>query len=976
MNQLKPGDKLHGFHVTDIKEIEEYRGTGVRLVHEDTGCEVYHLVTEDPENVFSFNFKTPPADNTGVPHILEHSVLSGSRNYPLKDPFISLMKGSVQTYLNASTYPDKTIYPAATVLKKDYFNLMSVYADAVFFPLLTEQVFLQEGHRIDASEDGSFAFQGIVFSEMQGVYASHDNIVGEWSVRSLFPGSAYGYDYGGSPDAIPDLTYEAFREFHRIHYHPSNCRIFLYGNIPTAEQCAFLQDHFLSRFSSGEGRRTVPLPERWSAPMRVEKTSPLAEGQDEKEKTTILINFRAVPVTDPAGVLGMEVLAEALMGNEGAPITKAVQDSGLGDDLSPVSGLDTQTADTVISIGIRGSEPERAEAFEALIFGELEKLAAGGIPRDVLEGALRRVEFRNREIRGGLPFGLRLMGKALRGWMNGTDPETTMLFTPWMEEVKRLDAAGGYFEGLIRRHVLENMHRSTLVVRPDREHAAREAEELQAKLEEIVRSGGHGYRDELIRRTGEFYRLQEADEPAGVKMPSLSLSDLPKDIRRIDTREGTVDGIPVYSHDLFTNGIVYTDILFDITGLDEESALLLPFFSHLLTSTGLPGVPYDEVARLLTLKTGGLYTFFESNVPAGGDGRPLEYLVFRMKTLEENLQEGLDLFGRILTEAVLDDVRRIADVAAEGRNDFRSSFLHGGHSLAALRAAGRLSGTAAREESWRGVRQFLFLEELAQEKSMEAVGRRLDALRKSIFTRAKVRMHAAGSPQAVEAALAAGCRILSALPAGEASPPVYPRPSYLKMEPLVVESAVGFASSVIPASLIGSEEHPAEVLLGRLLATGFLWERVRLNGGAYGVSAGANGMDGYFSMVSYRDPGVDQTLAVFRQGLEMIASGGIRDDELEKVIITTVGKELRPLSPGEESITGLRRRLYGITDELRLAKHNMTLGMDTRKVRAAAERLLEGYDRGASVVIGGKALVDRTVAAYPEAGSAVTVLPL
>ena len=808
----------------------------------------------------------------------------------------------------------------------------------------------------------------------RGVYASHESIAGEWAIRSLYPGSPYGCEYGGFPGAIPDLTYEEFRRFHRIHYHPSNCRIFLYGNIPTDEQCGFLQDNFLHAFSSGEGEVTVSSPMRWDRPLYIEKTSPIPEGREETGKTTILMNFRTVPVTDPVALLGIEILAEALMGNDGSPVTKAVQESNLGDDLSPVSGLDSALPDVVVSIGIRGSEPDRVKDFEELVFGELRRLADKGIPGDILEGALRRVEFRNREIRGGVPFGLRLLGKSLRGWMNGIHPETTMLFSPWMEEIKRKNAGGGYFEELLRRQFLENSHRSTLVVRPDRKHSEREAEALRTRLEEKIEQGGPGFRDECARRTREFYRAQETEEDPAFTVPSLSKEDLPEDIRRIDTREETRDGIPVYSHDLFTNGVMYVDILFDVSGLDTGSSALLPFFSRLVTSCGLPGMPYDEVARKLTLKTGGLYSFLESNLPVSGGTAPLEYLTFRMKTLGETADEALDLLGDLLTRAVLDDVERIGDLAAEARNDFRGGLLDIGHSLASLRAAGRLSGASAREEQWRGIEQFLFLEGLVSRP--EELPGRLEALREKILTRDRVRLHVTGEGTERDTMIDKVIGLSGSLPRGGESVPEPCRIDYERMEGLVVESAVGFASTVLKASRLGTREHAAEVVLSRLLSTGFLWEKVRMRGGAYGVFAGANGIEGLLSMTSYRDPGVDETLRVFREGLETIARGEFSDEDLEKTIISIVGKELRPLSPSEESLIGLRRRLYGITDELRLDKHNTILRMDRRSLRERAEGLLQHYDMGASVVIGGRPLIDPTIERYPGAGKRVITLPV
>ncbi|MBN2050883.1 MAG: insulinase family protein [Spirochaetales bacterium] len=975
MSTLATGQRLKGFLVTAVRQIPEFKGTAIHLIHEVTGCRVFHFLNDSEENVFSFNFKTPPPDNTGVPHILEHSVLSGSRKYPIKDPFISLMNGSVQTYLNASTYPDMTIYPGATVLKKDYFNLMSVYGDAVFFPLLTRQTFLQEGCRVDVNERGEASFQGVVFSEMQGAYASLDSIAAEWSVRSLFPDSPLGFDYGGAPEAIPSLTYEEFVEFHRKYYHPSNCRIFLYGNISTEEQCDFLQREFLHAFADRRDPAVLPVAERWEAPRILEKTSPLTEGQDEKGKTTILLNYRTLPASDPVALLTLEILAEALMGNEGSPLTKVVQDSGLGEDLSPVSGLETHLPEALISIGIRGSEAEHRAAFEELILKTLEDLADQGIPQDVLEGACRTVEFRNREIRGGIPFGLRLLGKALRGWMNGADPETTMLFKPWMEEVKKRMAQGPYFETCIRDLLLNNPHRSTLIVRPDKDHAFREQEQLSTILREQT-GQDKGLLEEMARQTGEFYRLQEEGDPPDAAVPCLGRNDLPRDIRRIATRTGSEDGISLYSHELFTNGVVYMDLLLDVGGLTPEASKLLPFFSRLITSTGLPGQGYDEVARDLALYTGGLYSSLESNYSFPRPTAPSEYLLFRVKALEESLDKALDLVFRLLSEGVLDDPRRIADLSAETRNDFRSGFLDAGHSLAALRAAGRLTATAAREETWRGISQFLYLEDLASSKPDPALMEALQSLRRQIFTRDRIRLHAAGDGKVVDRALRRALRFAAGLPAGGPRTDSFLSPERLTMESLVAQSSVGFAAVVFPASILGTEEHPAEALLGRILTTGFLWEHVRMRGGAYGVSAGANGSDGLFSMTSYRDPRVEQTLTTFRKALEIAASGNLTEEDLEKAVITAVGRELRPLSPGEESITGLRRSLYGITDELRLEKHRKMLQMDTVKLKRAAEGLLENYRQGTRAVLGGRSLIDKIIALHPEAGETITVLPV
>jgi Zn-dependent M16 (insulinase) family peptidase len=474
MQTLKPGDKMHGFTLVSVSNQEEYKGKGYTFKHDKTGLELFHLHNDDTENLFSFSFKTPASDNTGVAHILEHSVLSGSRKYPVKDPFMALMKGSMNTFLNAMTYPEKTIYPAASPVKKDYFNMMSVYADAVFFPLLKKEVFQQEGHRLEFDENGDLKIVGIVFNEMKGAYSDHDSIVGEWCYRSLLPDTQYFYDSGGEPEAIPDLSYDQFKEYHENYYHPSNCRVFLYGNIPSKKQLQFLEENFLNAFESKLVDTEIREQKRWDNPLSMELTSPLTENENPDGKTTIAVNWLMNDIGNPLDLLSLEVLSEILLANSGSPLYKAIVDSGLGEDLSPVSGLETDVRELIFTVGIRGTNPDKKDDFEKLINNKFTELVQQGILPDIVKGALKRVEFRNREIKGGSSFGLRLMGKSLRGWLHGYIPETTLEFTRWMEKLKLSVAEDSrYFEKIIEKLFLNNNHRATIVVRPDSRHMSR-----------------------------------------------------------------------------------------------------------------------------------------------------------------------------------------------------------------------------------------------------------------------------------------------------------------------------------------------------------------------------------------------------------------------------------------------------------------------------------------------------------------------
>jgi len=978
MKNLQPGDTIHGFETISTDILEEYHGVGKTFRHIATGCEVFHLLREDPENLFAFVFKTPPQDNTGAAHILEHAVLSGSRRYPVKDPFQSMMKGSMNTFMNAMTYPDKTVFPAASPVEKDYFNLLRVYADAVFFPLLKKEIFQQEGHRF-VGQGAGLGLGGIVYNEMKGAYSSHDTLVGEYSYRLLFPDSPYQYDSGGEPAAIPDLTYQQFVNFHRRYYHPGNCRIFLYGDIPTEKQLALLQDEFLEGFREAPAAPDIEVTPRWEAPRIFQITSPMGgdeEGEEEEDEGaggTITVNWKGLPLTDPVNLLAMEVLSEMLLGNVGSPLYKAVVESGLGEDVSPVSGLDAELRESVFSIGIRGAGAEQVSAFEELVLSTLKGLAEGGIPENLVKGALHQVEFRNREIKGGIPFGLRLMDKTLRGWLHGFDPTTPLRFSKSLESLKaRLRDDSRFFEDLIRREFLDNPHRATVVILPDPEHLPREEARLTERLNRFKASltgeGLQRLREEQLNF--DAYQAAPADPVAEASIPCLHREDLPADISIIDTVRKEAAERPLYSHDLFTNGLVYVDLAFDVRGLSDEETLLLPLFSRLLCTAGLPGVPYHEVAHLLSLVSGGLYTFLETSLVLNRPGETRELLFFRIKALEKDLEAAVDLMEKLLLTGILSDPVRIKDLLLEQRNDFKSSLLPSGHSLASLRGAAKISPIQAREEQWRGISQYLFLcdeaKKLAAPDGAERIGTVLESIRRKVFTRNRLILNVTAQGHALGKAE----RRMSAL-AGKFAPgdPVMARPLPVlpsQGELLVVPSPVGYACRMLPASLAGSLGHSREILLGHLLKTNYLWEEVRMKGGAYGVSSAANGAEGLYSFTSYRDPDPVRTFGVFRQSLELMSRRGLSGEDLDKSVIGIVGKDARPLSPGESSMMGFRRDLYGIDNELRRKNRKQILEVTPEDIRETAERLLGDWDRGVSILLSGPDLAESAVHAFPD----------
>lgn len=974
MTQLQEGTITSGFYIISVHPLPEIRATGVWARHEQTGFELYHVACDDPENLAALSFFTLPRDSTGVAHILEHTVLCGSQKYPVKDPFLLLLKGSMSTFLNAFTFPDKTVYPAASTVDTDLFNILEVYGDAVFFPLLRKEFFQQEGHRLVLNEDGTLSLSGVVFNEMKGNYSTQEGIEADWSYRSLLPDTAYAYDSGGDPECIPSLSYEAFRAFHATYYHPSNARAFVYGDIPTERYLEFYETRFLSRFEQGQGDFRVEPQVRWSEPRDYIAHYPVDREDTVVDKTSVTINWLLDPVHEPIGTLELELLAEVLLGSSASPLYRVIAESDLGEDLSSTSGIETELAEVVFSVGMRGTNPESKEAVEELILNELRRLVQDGIDAQLLEGALRKLEFRNRELKTGSSFGLRLMRRSLRGWMNGARPEATMLFTPYVEELRRQLAENPrLLEGVIQDRLLSNPHRSTVVVRPDPELSARRAEDerrfLAAKEAELTDVD----REQIRKEQEALAAAQETpDDPAAVAaIPFLERSDVPRDIIRIPMTNTTVAGVPVLYHEEFTNDIVYLDFAFTLQGLNEQQLQILPVLADALSECGLLDMSYDELSRQIDLVSGGIHSGLEvgSILTPDGDPRPDgaygRYFTLRVKALEHSLSEALDLMGRILRDADLRPGRRLSDVVSESRNDMRSSIIPAGHTYAGLRAVRSFSPALALEERWRGITHLFDVSGFA--KDIEAVSARLGGLAAEVFTRARTQLSLVCSEAAYPAVAVALERFLRSLPEGELPtdiPTEYgPFPT---IEALSAPADVSYVGAALPGSGSGSAEHAAEIVLSHLLRTGFLWEEIRMKGGAYGAFASARGMDRAFSFGSYRDPHIVETVDRFRAGLEYHAGLDVPMREMDLAVIGTVSSDLRPLSPGQKGVIGLKRTLFGIEDEYRQRKRDWILGMSSAEVRRAAERLRTHWDDVRVSVLAGRAALQAAEQQMPE----------
>lgn len=969
----------------DNHELPEYKSKGYLYEHKRSGCRIYHVSNEDPENVFAFCFKTLPRDNTGVAHIIEHSVLCGSQNFPVKDPFLLLLKGSMKTFMNAFTFPDKTVYPAASTVEQDLFNLMRVYGDAVFSPLLKKEIFDQEGHRLEFDENGSLKLTGVVYNEMQGNYSSHDSIAGEWSYRSLFPDTPYRFDSGGEPSFIPNLSYDEFKQFHEINYHPSNAFVFLYGNIETRKYLDFLDSLFLADREAISTVNDVPEQPRWTSPVDFETFYPIGEEEGTKQKSSVTMNWLLSSVTDPYRVLSLELLSEILLGTSGAPLQKVLVESGLGEDLSSPTGIETELKELTFSAGLRGTDPDKKEQIEEVILNELRTLCEAGFDPEHVEGILRKVEFSNREIKGS-PFGMRLMRRCLRGWMHGSRPETTLEFRKHMDAVRReLEGNPRMFEDLLRDVLLENRHRSTVIVRPDPEMNRRELDGKQQWLAERLSAMSDTEKQQLKSENEALERYQNTPDRQedSEKIPFLDVEDIPKEIESIptDTRE-LQGGLPCYVHDLFTNEIVYLDLGFKLDGLSNDELLLLPLFSNVLDECGLPELSYDELQKKISLTLGGFSSHLEANSICGSPEKVKKHLFFRLKTMEKALRPSLELIRDILLSADLSNVRRITDLFKELKNDFISSIVPAGHSFAMLRANRIFSYSDRYDEIWKGLSQFLYLHGLSAESDMHALAEKMDGLRKKLFCRSRLIVNVTAEGKSIKEILKELEGFINLFPEGNFSAAPGEQPdsrgdySEAEAEAWIVPASVGYVAKSMQSSLLGSKEHAMELILAHILQTSLLWEKIRMRGGAYGAFASTQGLDGTFTFASYRDPNIVNTLKAYRESLAELASSRLSEKDLRPAVIGTVGRELRPFSPGQKGAVAFRRILYGVSDRIRQQKRDWMIAARADGIQEAAHRLSAAYDDTAVCVIGGKEGLEAAAAEFAPLKKNISKLPL
>nr|MBP3282842.1 insulinase family protein [Treponema sp.] len=751
------GDSYKKFVVADVFDVPDFHSKAVHLVHRRTGLEVVHFLNDDSENLFSFSFRTPNRKANGAAHILEHSVLCGSEKFPLKDPFVALSNQSVKTYLNAMTFPDRTVFPASSIMKADYFNLLNVYGDAVFFPRLDREIFMQEAHRLEVDSGGNPSIQGVVYNEMKGDYSSFDSIVSNVCNESVFGGSVYAKDSGGDPLEIPSITYEEFKEFHKKWYRPDNCLVFFYGNIPTEEQLDFLQANFLDRLErkfteidySGLSMQEMRNVKKArvsdflafvSSPSLSSPAKIFAEGPGGDESgNSVVVNW-VLGTCDTADVQSEKaVMCGILLNHGGSPLYKALVDSGLGEDLSPQVGFSSYLYNSVFSVGLRGVKKGDEKKVEKVIFDTLEKIVKDGISEKDIESTLMSMEFAQREIkRLSGPYSKTLMAKIVYGWLYGFDMSRQIRQRDTLDKIKsKIKNDPRFFENKMKSLLLDNLNRSLVVVTPSENYTKSRAESEKAIARELLsKTSVEKVRSDLDR----LHEFQKSVDDVSC-IPHLDPKDFIVDgkpmMNVVSTSVEWIDGvdsletgrkIPLFTNEENTNGIVYMSVAFPVDSLDADDYPYVPALTDALDDSGWVRrsdgkfLDWAESSAVCALHTGGLTcsTLCSDNFGTAASmekfrdcnwvGR--KWVVYKVAMLEEETETSLEILADCMTGADFRDEKRLSDIFVEDKNDFESSIVPDGHLYVDSRAKLGFSTSFSVNELWSGVSQLYVLKRI------------------------------------------------------------------------------------------------------------------------------------------------------------------------------------------------------------------------------------------------------------------------
>ena len=960
---------LAEYEILDEHRVEDVQSDGFILRHKKSGARIAILSNNDDNKVFYIGFRTPPEDETGVPHIIEHTTLCGSKKFPVKDPFIELAKGSLNTFLNAMTYPDKTVYPVASCNDQDFKNLMDVYLDAVFNPNITkyEEIFKQEGWHYELTgKDDELKINGVVYNEMKGAYSSPDEVLSSQIYRSLFPDNTYSKDSGGNPEYIPKLTYEAYLDFYHKYYHPSNSYIYLYGDMDVVERLEWLDKEYLSLYDYKKVNSEINKQPAFDEIKNVEAQYSITMDDSQENKTYLSYNRVVGDTLDEMLYQAFDVLDYALVSSPGAPVKQALIDAGIGDDV--YGSYDAGILQPVFSFVAKNANASQADEFESIIENTLKEVVKTGINKEALLAGINSSEFKFREADfGQFPKGLLFGLNCLDSWL--FDDMKPFIHLECLGTFAKLRKAvdTDYFEKLIQEYLLDNTHGSSVTVKPKRGLGNEREEALAKELSDYKASLSDEEIKKLIEDTEHLKKYQEepsSDEDLR-KLPMLTRADMKKNAMAFSNIEDELLDVKVVRHDIESNGIDYISFLFDAGDFAQSELGYLGFFTNALGLVSTEKYSYTDLANATNIYTGGISTGTASHPDIKDRNNFVFKFEVKLKVLEKNLDKALELMEQMLLSSDFTDTKRLGELVAQIKARLQANLSSSGHLVAAMRSMSSFSRYALYQDELKGIAFYRSICHIEKElsESPKSVSDKLAAIAKKLFARNRMLISFTGNNEAYGNAKPSLEKVIAGFDKMSAVGNQAEVHFNTAKEAFIDASQIQYVAKTGDFICEGYEYTGALRLLRIILSYDYLWINVRVKGGAYGcMNTFLRSGESYF--VSYRDPNLSDTLDVYDRIPEYIKSFSPDERDMTKYIIGTFSALDTPMNPEAKGSRSLSAYLEGITYEQIQKERNEILNAQPEDIRRLADLVEAVLKKDSICVIGNENMIKESAGLF------------
>ena len=960
---------LAEYEILDEHRVEDVQSDGFILRHKKSGARIAILSNNDDNKVFYIGFRTPPEDETGVPHIIEHTTLCGSKKFPVKDPFIELAKGSLNTFLNAMTYPDKTVYPVASCNDQDFKNLMDVYLDAVFNPNITkyEEIFKQEGWHYELTgRDDELKINGVVYNEMKGAYSSPDEVLSSQIYRSLFPDNTYSKDSGGNPEYIPKLTYEAYLDFYHKYYHPSNSYIYLYGDMDVVERLEWLDKEYLSLYDYKKVNSEINKQPAFDEIKNVEAQYSITMDDSQENKTYLSYNRVVGDSLDEMLYQAFDVLDYALVSSPGAPVKQALIDAGIGDDV--YGSYDAGILQPVFSFVAKNANASQADEFESIIESTLKEVVKTGINKEALLAGINSSEFKFREADfGQFPKGLLFGLNCLDSWL--FDDMKPFIHLECLGTFAKLRKAvdTDYFEKLIQEYLLDNTHGSSVTVKPKRGLGNEREEALAKELSDYKASLSDEEIKKLIEDTEHLKKYQEepsSDEDLR-KLPMLTRADMKKNAMPFSNIEDELLDVKVVRHDIESNGIDYISFLFDAGDFAQSELGYLGFFTNALGLVSTEKYSYTDLANATNIYTGGISTGTASHPDIKDRNNFVFKFEVKLKVLEKNLDKALELMEQMLLSSDFTDTKRLGELVAQIKARLQANLSSSGHLVAAMRSMSSFSRYALYQDELKGIAFYRSICHIEKElsESPKSVSDKLAAIAKKLFARNRMLISFTGNNEAYGNAKPSLEKVIAGFDKMSAIGNQAEVHFNTAKEAFIDASQIQYVAKTGDFICEGYEYTGALRLLRIILSYDYLWINVRVKGGAYGcMNTFLRSGESYF--VSYRDPNLSDTLDVYDRIPEYIKSFSPDERDMTKYIIGTFSALDTPMNPEAKGSRSLSAYLEGITYEQIQKERNEILNAQPEDIRRLADLVEAVLKKDSICVIGNENMIKESAGLF------------